>query len=150
MTLAIILFAAGIMLLLSELVMPSMILGAVGMACLIAAIVAAFLSSNVIGIVFVLLALVLIPLFVILWVPILGKYMAVKTTESTYSSASKEMDKLLGQEGVALTTLRPAGIARIGNQRIDVVADGEAIERDTRVKVVEVSGNRVVVHSVRA
>ena len=56
---------------------------------------------------------------------------------------------LEGQEGVALTTLRPSGTARFGERRVDVVADGEIVEKDTRIKVVGVRGNQVVVRAMR-
>ncbi len=52
---------------------------------------------------------------------------------------------LQGQEGAAWTALRPAGTAVIGGQRLDVVTEGAFIEKDARVRVVRVEGNRVVV-----
>jgi membrane-bound serine protease (ClpP class) len=58
------------------------------------------------------------------------------------------MPSLLGKEGVATTTLRPAGIAEIEQRRIDVVADGGWIEQNRPVRVIEVSGNRVVVEEI--
>jgi membrane-bound serine protease (ClpP class) len=56
---------------------------------------------------------------------------------------------LLGREGVATTSLMLSGKARFGDELVDVVAVGEAIDRGTPVTVVEVSGNRVVVRPVR-
>jgi len=50
--------------------------------------------------------------------------------------------------GVALTQLRPSGTAKIGGQRVDVVAESGLIERDTEIKVVAVEGMRVVVRAV--
>jgi membrane-bound serine protease (ClpP class) len=52
---------------------------------------------------------------------------------------------LLGQTGVTLSLLGFAGMARIGERRVDVVTEGEAIPPGVAVKVVEVDGNRVVV-----
>ncbi|HZZ28714.1 MAG TPA: NfeD family protein [Pirellulales bacterium] len=57
---------------------------------------------------------------------------------------------LLGQQGVATTRLILSGKARIGDQLVDVIADGEAIDRGMPVTVVDVIGSRVVVRSVRA
>ncbi|MCK5557191.1 MAG: hypothetical protein KAJ01_02355, partial [Candidatus Hydrogenedentes bacterium] len=48
----------------------------------------------------------------------------------------------------AVTTLRPAGMALIDGNRINVVTDGEFIEKDAPVKVSEVEGGRVVVQAV--
>ena len=65
---------------------------------------------------------------------------------SGYDSATGELEGLVGQEGVALTALRPAGRARFGNQMVDVVTDGAFIASGAAVAVLEVHGNRVVVH----
>ena len=50
-----------------------------------------------------------------------------------------------GESGVTITFLRPSGIARFGNRRVDVVSEGEFIEKDTSVVIVRVDGNHVVV-----
>ena len=65
-----------------------------------------------------------------------------------YRSASAELVALLGVNGVALTTLRPAGTAEIGSERVDVVSEGAFIPAQTRVRVVQVEGGRVVVRPV--
>jgi membrane-bound serine protease (ClpP class) len=51
--------------------------------------------------------------------------------------------------GVAESFLRPAGIARFGDKRIDVVSEGDFIERGARVVIVRTAGNRVVVREER-
>jgi len=56
----------------------------------------------------------------------------------------------LGKSGTALSPLRPAGIAEIEGERVDVVSDGELIEPGTRILVSRVDGNRVVVRRHRA
>ncbi len=55
---------------------------------------------------------------------------------------------LVGQEGSAVTGLRPAGKAKINGRLIDVVSDGPFIPADRRIEVVAVSGNRVVVREI--
>jgi len=55
---------------------------------------------------------------------------------------------LLGAIGVAVTTLRPAGKARFGDEFVDVVAEGHFVEAGNRVQVIEIDGVRVVVKSV--
>jgi len=55
---------------------------------------------------------------------------------------------LLGAIGVAETTLRPAGKARIGDEFLDVVAEGDYVNPGTRVQVIEIEGNRIVVKAV--
>jgi membrane-bound serine protease (ClpP class) len=54
-------------------------------------------------------------------------------------------EHLRGTVGVAMTTLRPAGRVRIGDEFIDVVTEGSYIEEGQAVRVIDVSGNRVVV-----
>lgn len=61
------------------------------------------------------------------------------------AAADEELVGLLGQQGVAATPLRPAGVARIGARRIDVITQGEMLDAGTTLRVVDVSGNRVVV-----
>ena len=56
---------------------------------------------------------------------------------------------LVGQRGVAASTLRPAGKAQIGDAWIDVVSDGDYIKQGTPVKVVKVSGNLVIVRQIQ-
>lgn len=54
-------------------------------------------------------------------------------------------DHLLGERGITDTPLMPAGKARIGEQLVDVMSNGEFIDRGKAVRVVEARGNRVVV-----
>jgi membrane-bound ClpP family serine protease len=52
---------------------------------------------------------------------------------------------LLNQIGVTTTPLVPAGKARFGGELVDVISDGEAVGRGQEVRVVDVSGNHVLV-----
>jgi len=56
-----------------------------------------------------------------------------------------ERADLEGAVGTALTDLRPSGLARFGDERIDVVTLGDFIDAGTQVRVVRVEGNRVTV-----
>lgn len=67
-----------------------------------------------------------------------------------YTAESERDHRLLGRSGTSLTPLRPAGLAEIDGERVDVVSDGELIEPSQPVQVVRVDGNRVVVRRVRA
>ncbi len=64
-----------------------------------------------------------------------------------FQAAPQELAALAGKSGQSLSPLRPAGVALIDGQRVDVVTDGEFIEPDTEVEVVAVEGSRVVVQS---
>lgn len=66
-----------------------------------------------------------------------------KATEGYTSRAN--LSELLGAEGIAVTTLRPAGTAEINGKRVDVVTDSEYIEHGKPIVVSAVEGMRVVV-----
>jgi membrane-bound ClpP family serine protease len=55
---------------------------------------------------------------------------------------------LLGAIGVAVTTLRPAGMVRFGDEFVDVVAEGSYVNPGVRVQIIEIEGNRIVVKEV--
>ena len=59
-----------------------------------------------------------------------------------------DFSKLLGAQGIAATNLRPAGKAEINHQLLDVIAEGEPLERGEPLVVVEARGNRVIVRRV--
>jgi membrane-bound serine protease (ClpP class) len=59
-----------------------------------------------------------------------------------------ELAALLGAIGVAATPLRPAGKVKFGDEYLDVVAEGSFVQPGTRVQVIEIEGNRVVVKEV--
>jgi membrane-bound serine protease (ClpP class) len=50
-----------------------------------------------------------------------------------------------GMTGIAESFLRPAGIARFGDRRVDVSSEGDFIESGTPVVIVRVRGNHVTV-----
>lgn len=56
-----------------------------------------------------------------------------------------ERRDLVGVHGVAVTDLRPAGMARFGDERVDVVTLGDFIVAGTPLRVLRVEGNRVTV-----
>jgi membrane-bound serine protease (ClpP class) len=53
----------------------------------------------------------------------------------------------VGDWGVADSPLRPAGKAVFGDEYLDVVTDGSYVERGTQVRIIEISGNRIVVRA---
>ncbi|MBS1910415.1 MAG: nodulation protein NfeD [Bacteroidetes bacterium] len=52
---------------------------------------------------------------------------------------------LVGFSGRALTTLRPAGLAQLGDGRYDVITNGEYIPAGEDVKVIRVEGRKIIV-----
>ncbi len=59
-----------------------------------------------------------------------------------------DLRDLVGEHGITTTMLMPGGKARFGDSIIDVIADGDAIERGRMIEAVEVRGNRVLVREV--
>ena len=55
-----------------------------------------------------------------------------------------------GDQGEAISELRPAGTARISGRRVSVQTQGEFLEAGTRVEVLEVWGSRIVVRERKA
>lgn len=63
--------------------------------------------------------------------------------------SSPETDRQwLGRTGRAVSPLRPAGIAEIDGNRVDVVSDGVFIDAGAPVRVTRVDGNRIVVRRI--
>lgn len=71
----------------------------------------------------------------------------VENVETTLTLAGSKQ-WMVDQEGVAKTFLRPAGKATIGEEIVDVVAEGSFIDPGQKVRVIAVQGNRVVVREV--
>ena len=77
-----------------------------------------------------------------------GIFLPAKTASAIgYESAEVRSD-LVGKYGTAITDLRPAGTALIGDERIDVVSESEWISAGTPVKVLSAEGYRHIVRSV--
>ncbi len=73
----------------------------------------------------------------------------VQDLEKGCSPATDRPGDLLSAEGVAITTLRPSGIANIKGDKVDVISEGEMISKNTRIRVTSVKGNRIVVKPVK-
>lgn len=65
--------------------------------------------------------------------------------EVSNGAGSGDPAHLIGKTGAARTPLRPAGIAELDGVRLNVVTEGDFIEKGASVRVVRASGNRVVV-----
>ena len=71
------------------------------------------------------------------------------TTRAGGFTSSPDQTSRLHQHGIAESDLRPAGVARFGDDRVDVVTDGSYVAAGTRIRVIEVAGMRVVVRAER-
>ena len=70
------------------------------------------------------------------------------TAREGFASAPETDRAWLGKRGTTASTLRPAGIADIEGERVDVVSDGEFIDPGEPITVVRVDGNRIVVRQL--
>lgn len=70
-------------------------------------------------------------------------------TGPAHGSAPLSDQRWIGKRGHAASVLRPAGVADMDGERVDVVSDGELIERGTAIEVTHVDGNRIVVRQMR-
>jgi membrane-bound serine protease (ClpP class) len=85
--------------------------------------------------------------------PLLGRLILAPPDEEEQETIGRrellaDFQDLLGKQGVTTTPLFPAGKARIGDAVVDVIADGDMIERGKEIEVVEIRGNRVLVREV--
>jgi membrane-bound serine protease (ClpP class) len=152
---SIILFVIGIVLVLLEFVLPGGIIGLIGLGAILTSFFLAGSSVMVIG-VSLLVALVATVIVSIILVKVFGKKLhAFKkiilfdstNTESGYVS-NKNREDLIGKQGIAFTTLRPSGTAIIDEERLDVVTQGNYIEKNTKIEVIKTEGSRIVVREV--
>lgn len=80
----------------------------------------------------------------------LWKKVVLKESETSDAGfvSSKNYEIYLAKEGIAVTPLRPAGIVSIDGVQLNVISEGQFIMAGSRVKVVSVSGNRIIVQLI--
>ncbi len=148
----VVIFMAGLILLVIEAFIPSFgIVGLSGTAAVFTAVAWSALDTGQ-GVRMMLVGLgVAVVLFWLgrrffrrssVWSQIVLKYS--ETKDRGYVAPSDEAS-LVGCDGVAITALRPAGIAEIEGKRMDVVSDGAFIAAGVAVFVVKTEGTRIVV-----
>ncbi|MEN8136358.1 MAG: NfeD family protein [Thermodesulfobacteriota bacterium] len=67
------------------------------------------------------------------------------TLAASHADSREAAQVAIGEQGTATTFLRPAGKAQFGARAIDVVTEGDFIEKGARVKILTIKGNRVIV-----
>ncbi|HEY8901705.1 MAG TPA: NfeD family protein [Chthoniobacterales bacterium] len=150
MGIILLLAGVGFTLMLTEMFLPGGVLGILGGLALIGAAVVGYVNFGMAGGTLILVALGMLTLAgFCTWMKVFPRTAVGRrlTLASSLSSGDTmpESDGLAGLEGVAATTLRPAGKALIAGRRIDVVAEADFIEAGTPIVVIAVEGARVVV-----
>ncbi len=74
-----------------------------------------------------------------------GVFLNASTRKDEGYIAASPRDDLIGLEGVALTDLRPSGTAHVDGERLDVVTEGDFINKGARIRVIRSDGYRHVV-----
>jgi membrane-bound serine protease (ClpP class) len=144
------LYIIGLTAITIELFIPGAIVGICGAGCVIASVIFAYLYvSNLLGHILLGIGICFIPIFFITWYKLLTKTFAVRASEEGFSSSKNNLEDLISAEGVAITTLRPSGTVIINGGKVDVVSEGEMILKNTKIKVIDVKGNRIVVKPVK-
>ncbi len=146
--LSVLLIAAGLALLFLELFIPSGgILGIVGTGSAVLGIYGFFHQGHPIIATFFIVATIAFIVFSIrYWLRKVSHTDAMTPEMSTGVDESKS--DLLGQQGTTQTQLRPAGAAILDGKRVVVVSTGRFIAKGVPVRVVDISGNRVVVREI--
>jgi membrane-bound serine protease (ClpP class) len=160
--LEIILFIVGLILLLIEIFMvPGFgVFGVSGIALMIVSLFLGLISDfplidwDIISVAIIQLALTLLSTLVIM--ALMLKYLP-KTSVVTKLVLDKKVEQksgygtlpslkdLVGREGIAYTDLRPSGTALIDGKRVDVISEGDYIQRDSPIIVKAVEGLKVIV-----
>ncbi|AKA67403.1 NfeD family protein [Clostridium scatologenes] len=80
----------------------------------------------------------------------LSKILILRETQKkeTGYTGSEDLQYFVGQQGITLTILRPAGIADFNGIKMDVVSEGEFIPKGEKVKIIKVEGRIIVVRKI--
>jgi len=154
---SLLLLLLGIGCLILEIFVPSFGLLGIGG---IAAIVASIVLSSGLSLPYSLLSVFIAFLATIAVTFLYAKFFGLKkglfrklvlddATRSELGYVSNETNPdLLGKTGVAVTPLRPSGIAIFEDDRFDVVSEGGYISKGKKVKIIQTTGSRIVVREV--
>ncbi len=149
----VILLGAAFILLLVELFIPGFgVPGVLGLVLLGTAVVLQFMFGSATVAVWILaVTLAVLVAGIIVLVRSLDKgrlsksFLVLNDSVGSEKDAASDRSGLVGLTGVTETALRPAGIARIGNSRVDVVSEGDFLEPGEKITVAAVDGTRVIV-----
>ena len=141
---------AGVALLFLEMFLPGIIAGVIGGILLIAAVFTAYRDIGVGAGNATLVATTAVTAALWWWWATkfqhtrFGRRMTLAATETGTSQAAGLL-QLVGQDGTAVTPLRPSGTILIAGKRVDAITGGDFIEQGTTVRVVRAEGSSVIV-----
>ncbi len=154
MGLSLSLYFVGLVLICLEVFVPGGILGTIGFLLIVGSIWIAFVRlGNVGGSYFLVgsLVLAMASVYVVMRFGTrtrLSKKIFLQSTEKGFRPISENLEDLKGRPGISLTTLRPSGKALIDGRKVNVVTEGIFLSKGSKIRVVTVEGNRVVVRGI--
>ena len=149
------LFIGGLALIGLEMFVPGGIVGTVGIITVVYAIIYVNKSTYYIAFILVVSLILAVILYYVNRNIFHKKLMFLDrlvlndsiSTEDGYVASESRLE-LLGQKLIAYTDLRPAGVAVLENEKLDVVTDGDFIEKGNKIEVIRVEGMRIVVKKI--
>lgn len=149
------LFIGGLALIGLEMFVPGGIVGTVGIITVVYAIIYVNKSTYYIAFILVVSLILAVILYYVNRNVFHKKLMFLDrlvlndsiSTENGYV-ASESRVELVGKKLKAYTDLRPAGVAILDNEKLDVVTDGDFIEKGNGIVIVRVEGMRIVVKKI--
>jgi membrane-bound ClpP family serine protease len=156
MTLVLTLFAAGILLVALEVVVPGAVLGVFGGLFLLGGVIAAFLQlgtfggSVATGAALLIGAVTLYLEFVLLPKTRLAKKFSMTETVSGRSQPEvAERKAVVGRDAVAVTTLAPSGYVELEGRRYEAFCQSGHVAAGARLRVVDLDTFRLVVTQIK-
>ncbi|KYZ77023.1 hypothetical protein AXX12_02455 [Anaerosporomusa subterranea] len=153
--LEILLFMGGVLLIIIELYTPGMgFFGIAGIASIFSSIFLTLgggvAALNILAVSLVIAIAVFLVILRRLPSSKLWSRLVLKDSEHTQQGyvSSQDYSAFLNKTGIVTSLLRPAGIVEIEGNWLDVVSEGQFIKPGVRVKVVSVTGNRIVVRPI--
>ena len=149
-SLIIVLFLVGFSLVAAEVFLPGLILGTIGLLCLVASVVVVFAQYGTsAGLLAAFLVGGLSFVGFIVWLNLfprtfIGRRLMLRTSQPADLTAAAHQT-MIGATGEALTPLRPSGTAQINGKRVDVTAVGDFLESGEQLVGIAADGLRVAV-----
>ncbi|HLP00741.1 MAG TPA: NfeD family protein [Opitutaceae bacterium] len=152
MTLVIVLFVLGALLLALEIIVPGGVLGSIGGLLMLGGVVAAFLKLGTTGggVATGLALLLLGTMFYLemVWLPRsrVAKHLTMDATIDSVSQPPVAQEaEVLGQDAVALSTLAPTGFVRVNGRRYEASCRSGYAAAGETLKVVGLDAFRLIV-----
>jgi membrane-bound ClpP family serine protease len=157
LTLGYALIAAGFLLMLAELFIPSGgILGVLSLAGIGVGVALTFQYSARVGLFTLIGVFIALPILVSVLLPYwprtpIGRRLVISAPEAEDAGdhpAQKDLESLRGSVGKALSSLRPAGVVDFDGRRVDALTEGMMVDPGQLVRCIDVRAGKLVVRPV--